>query len=326
MEHFNCSINQTSESDFVNNNSTGSKQVGAAVFLSLCCLVGLPSNIAVIITIARQWNSRMSFTMKLMLNLAVCDSLVLSLAPFGVSGLLKGWTFGLWSCKILTYLIYCAMYGGVLTVTMMAAHHYNAIKSKVPNLSALERLKAARRQLVIIGLWILAAVFALPILVHQSVECKRGSLRCQRTIKSDSIKVTVLMFEVLFGYVLPFTIITASYCWICKTQLQGGKNVKERKKRMRRLVISIVTAFFLFWTPIHIINLVDISTTLTRESSPDVYKQLKVFRRATGDLSKTVSILNCCVNPFLYAFASGIVKKKIHHKEKENSTEMTETN
>ncbi|KAK3547960.1 hypothetical protein QTP70_001308 [Hemibagrus guttatus] len=323
MEHFNFSTNQTSESDFVNSNSTGSKQVGAAVFLSLCCLVGLPSNIAVIITIARQWNNRMNFTMKLMLNLAVCDSLVLSLAPFGVSGLLKGWTFGLESCKILTYVIYCAMYGNVLTVTMMAAHHYNAIKSKVPNLSALERLKKARRLLLIIGLWISAAVFALPILVHQSVELKRGSLRCQRTIKSDSVKVTVLMLEVLFGYVLPFTIITASYCWICKTQLQGGKNVKERKKRMRRLVISIVAAFFLFWTPVHVISLVDISTTLTRESSPDVYSRLKVFRRATGDLSKTVSILNCCVNPFLYAFASGIVKKKIH-KEKENSTDITE--
>lgn len=96
MEHLNFSINQTIESDFIWTNGTvGTHQVGAGVFLSLCCLVGLPSNIAVIITIARQWNNRMSFTVKLMLNLAICDLLVLSLAPFTVSGLLNGWTYGL---------------------------------------------------------------------------------------------------------------------------------------------------------------------------------------------------------------------------------------
>ncbi|GAA6092082.1 leukotriene B4 receptor 1-like [Tachysurus ichikawai] len=324
MEHLNFTINQTS--DFVNNSTVGSKQVGAAVFLSLCCMVGLPTNIAVIINITFTWNKRMSFTVKLMLNLAICDSLVLSLAPFGVSGLLNGWTFGLWSCKILTYLIYCAMYGSVLTVTMMAAHHYHTIMSKVPDLGALERLKKARRNLLLIGIWILATVFALPILITQSVQFKRGSLRCQRTITSPSGKITVLVLEVLSGYVLPFTIIAASYCWICKTQLQGGKHAKERKKRMRRLVISIVAAFFLFWTPVHIINLVDIATTVTKTSSPAVYNQLKLIRRATGDLSKTVSILNCCVNPFLYAFASGIFKKKRLHKEKKNDTEITVTN
>ncbi|XP_053478244.1 leukotriene B4 receptor 1-like [Ictalurus furcatus] len=327
MRYLNFSVNQTSESDFlITNGTVGYKQVGAAVFLSMCCLVGLPSNIAVIITIARQWNRRMSFTLKLMLNLAISDSLVLTLAPFGVSGLLYGWTFGLWSCKILMYLVYCAMYASVLTVTLMAAHHYHTIKSKVADLSALERLQKVRRHLLLIGLWSLATVFALPILFIQNVQFKRGSSRCQRTITSHSGKVTVLVLEVLFGYVLPFTIIAASYCWICKTQLQGGKNIRERRQRMRRLVISIVTAFFLFWTPVHVINMIDIATTLTKASSPAVYTQLKLIRRATGDLSKTVCVLNCCVNPFLYAIASGIFRKKRHHQETENNTDITVTN
>ncbi|XP_046720896.1 leukotriene B4 receptor 1-like [Silurus meridionalis] len=327
MDHLNISVNQSFESDLFNTNGTmGSKQVGAAVFLGIFCLVGLASNIAVIIAIVRQWNKRMSFTLKLMLNLAISDSLVLSFAPFGVSALLNGWTFGLWSCKILMYLVYCAMYGSVLIVTLMAAHHYHTIKSKVPDLGALERLQKARRCLLLFGLWGLATVFALPILFIQNVQFKRGSLRCQRTITSTSGKVAVLVLEVLFGYVLPFTIIAASYCWICKTQLQGGKNIKEKKARMRRLVISIVTVFFLFWTPVHIINIIDIATTLTKTASPDLYAQLKLIRGETGDLSKTVSILNCCVNPFSYAAASGIFKKKSRHQEKETSTEITVTN
>ncbi|TSS72710.1 Mu-type opioid receptor [Bagarius yarrelli] len=320
MEHLNFSINQTFESDI--NSTVGTSQVGAVVFLSFCCLIGLPSNIAVIITIARQWNRHMSFTVKLMLNLAICDLL----APFGVFGLLNGWTYGLWSCKFLTYLIYLAMYGGVLTVTMMAAHYYHTIKSKVPDLSTLERLKKARRHLLLIGLWSLAAVFALPVVICQSVQLKRGLLRCQRTISSPSGKVTVLVLEILFAYILPFTIIAASYCWILKTQLQEGENVKKRKCRMRRIVISIVTAFFLIWTPVHVINSVDIATTVTKTSFPTVYEQLKVIRRTTGDLSKSVSILNCCLNPFLYAFASGIFKKKRHDQKKENNTDITVTN
>ncbi|XP_062861158.1 leukotriene B4 receptor 1-like [Trichomycterus rosablanca] len=325
MEHPN--YNSTS---VPNSNQTTSmvsyKPVGITVLLGLCCLVGWAGNIAVINMISRQWNQRLSFTVKLMLNLAISDFLVLALAPVVAYSLLYGWTFGIWACRILKYLIYSAMYASVLTVTMMAVHHYYTVRTLVPYRHQLERLQKNRRCVLLIGLWSLALLFALPILFTQDVQFKRGSPRCQRTVKSVSGKVTALLFEVMLGFVLPFSTILVSYCWINMTKLQKGQTAEKRKRRMRMLVISIVTAFFIFWTPVHIINVIDVVTILTQSSFPDVYARLKSFRTVTGDLTKTVAVINCCVNPFLYAFASGLITKRREQKEKETSTNITLTN
>ncbi|XP_066540410.1 leukotriene B4 receptor 1-like [Hoplias malabaricus] len=312
MEHLNCSFNSTSDPVL------SSRQWGPFVVLGLCCVVGLPSNIAVIISIVRQWSQNISFTVKLMLNLAVSDSLTLGLAPIAMYGLLHGWTLGLLPCQILTYLTYCAMYASVLTVTLMAVHHYHTIKSKIANRVELERLQKGRRRLLIAGLWGLSIVFALPVFFTRGVEKKRNSCRCQKSITDTTGKVAFLVLEIVLGFVLPFSIILTSYWWINKTKLQGGQSVRKRKNRMRRLVISIVTAFFLLWTPVHIINMIDVGAALTKESFPAVYSELKSFRRATGDLSKTLSVINCCVNPFLYAVALGVFKKKSNNQKNRN--------
>ncbi len=308
-----------------NSTAVGSEKIAPAVVLGLCCLVGLPSNIAVIISIAREWNRNLSFTLKLMLNIAVSDALTLCLAPFVLYGILFGWIFGLWSCKFLYFLGHWSLYVAVLTVTSMSVHRYhNVIKSRVTNMMILQRLKRRHRRLQLIGIWILAFAFALPVIFTQGLKDKNGLLRCQRTMKSQSVNVTVLLFEILLGFVIPFSTMLTCYLWLHKGLRQKAKssslttasqdqeprnqrtNIRTYKKR---LVISIIVAFFLFWTPVHIINVIDIVTTLTKTSHPDVYSQLKSFRRVYGDTSKTLALLNCCLNPFLYVFFSRNVIK-----------------
>ncbi|XP_042599618.1 leukotriene B4 receptor 1-like [Cyprinus carpio] len=314
MMESNAGFNLTS-----NSTAVGSEKIAPAVVLGLCCLVGLPSNIVVIISIAREWNKNLSFTLKLMLNLAVSDALTLCLAPFVLYGILFGWKFGLWSCKCLFFWGNSSLYVAVLTITSMSVHRYhNVIKSRVTNRMILQRLERRHRCLQLTGIWILAFVFALPVIFTQGLKDKNGLLRCQRTMKSQSV-VTVLLFEILLGFIIPFCIMLTCYLWLDKGLRQKAKssslirapqdqeprnqgtNVRTYKKR---LVISIVVAFFLFWTPVHIINVIDIVTTLTKTSHPDVHSQLKTFRQVYGDASKTLALLNCCLNPFLYAISS----------------------
>ncbi|XP_050991633.1 leukotriene B4 receptor 1-like [Labeo rohita] len=251
-----------------NSTAVGSEKIAPAVVLGLCCLVGLPSNITVIISIACEWNRNLSFTLKLMLNLAVSDALTLCLAPFVLYGILFGWKLGLWSCKLLYFLGHCSLYVGVLTVTSMSVHRYhNVIKSRVTNRMILQRLERWHRRLQLIGIWILAFAFSLPVIFTQGVN--DGLLRCQRTMESLSVEVTVLLFEILFGFVIPFLTMLTCYLWLDKGLRQNGTNVRTYKKR---LMISIVVAFFLFWTPVHIINLIDIVTTLTKRPCIDVWR------------------------------------------------------
>ncbi|XP_056109755.1 leukotriene B4 receptor 1-like [Rhinichthys klamathensis goyatoka] len=313
-----------------NSTAVGSEQIAPAVVLGLCCLVGLPSNIAVIIRIAREWNTNFSFTLSLMLNLAVSDALTLCLAPVVLCGILFGWKLGLWSCRILFFLGHWSLYVGVLTVTSMSVQRYhNVIKSRVTNRKLLHRLERQHRRLHLTGIWILAFVFALPIFFTQGLKNKDGLQRCQRSMESRPIVVAALLLEILLGFVIPFLIMLTCYLWLHKGLSQKAKsfnlttvpqdqkprnqgaNVKTYKKR---LVVSIVVAFFLFWTPVHIINVIDIVTTLTKTSHPDVYARLISFRRVYGDTSKTLVLLNCCLDPFLYAVSSGNILKCIRKK------------
>ncbi|KAK7160175.1 hypothetical protein R3I93_007967 [Phoxinus phoxinus] len=324
MMELNVSFNSTS-----NSTAVGSEQIAPAVVLGLCCLLGLPSNIAVIIRIAREFNTNFSFTLSLMLNLAVSDALTLCLAPFVLCGILFGWKLGLWTCRILFFLGHWSLYVGVLTVTSMSVHRYhNVIKSMVTNRKLLHRLERRHRRLHLTGIWILAFVFALPIFFTQGLKDKDGLQRCQRTMESRFVVVALLLLEILFGFVIPFLIMLTCYLWLHKGLSQKAKsssltrdpqdqkprkqgaNVKTYKKR---LVVSIVVAFFLFWTPIHIINVIDI-VTMTKTSHPDDNSQLKSFRRVYGDISKTLVLLNCCLDPFLYAISSGNILKCFRKK------------
>ncbi|XP_043072467.1 leukotriene B4 receptor 1-like [Puntigrus tetrazona] len=303
-----------------NSTAVGSEKIAPAVFLGLCCLVGLPSNIVVIISIAREWNSSLSFTLKLMLNLAVSDTLTLCLPPFVLYGILFGWKFGLWFCKFLFFVGHWSLYVAVLTVTSMSVHRYhNVIKSRITNRMILQRLERRHRNLQLLGIWILAFVFALPVFFTQGVKDSDGLLRCQRAMKSQSVEVTVLLLEILSGFVIPFLTMLTCYLWLDKGLRQKAKSSslttapQDQEPRNqgtnprnynKKLVISIVVAFFLFWTPVHIINVIDIITTLTKTSRPDVHSQLNSFRQIYGDTSKSLALLNCCLNPFLYSISS----------------------
>ncbi|KAI2653584.1 Transposon Tf2-9 polyprotein [Labeo rohita] len=219
-----------------------------------------------------------------------------------------------------------SLYVGVLTVTSMSVHRYhNVIKSRVTNRMILQRLERRHRCLQLIAIWILAFAFTLPVYFVQGLGLDKDGLKtCTRTaMKSQSVKVTVLLFEILLGFVIPFLTMLTCYLWLHKGLSQKAKNSnlttapQDQKPRnqgtnvgtyKKRLVISIVVAFFVFWTPVHIINVINIVTTLTKTSLPDVHCQLKSFRQRYSDTNKAVALLNCCLNPFLYAISSGNMK------------------
>lgn len=282
-----------------NSSSWGAKEVTPVVVLGLCAVVGLPSNTAVIIAITRNiMGQNMSFTLKLMLSLSVCDTLSLLTIPVWIYVLLNGWTLGDVSCKLYTYLVYWSLYASVLIVTSMSVHHHNIMKAKSPNRQLMERLQRRCRHVWLAALWIIAGLLALPVIPTRGVVSKSSGLRCVKVV-NDWHKVSILLYEILFGFAIPFCVLVTSYVCLHKKVPRASAS---RKQRMTRFVVSIVVVFFVFWTPTHIINIMDIVTTLTK--SQQKYKQVKNVRRIVGDFAKTLSYINCCLDPFLYAFAS----------------------
>ena len=79
-----------------------------------------------------------------------------------------------------------------------------------------------------------------------------------------------------------------------------AKQQDKRRKRVTKLVASVVIVFATFWLPIHIINLwLKLDDNFPR--TPAMYT-FKLF-------AHTLSYANSCVNPFVYAYLSDGFRK-----------------
>ncbi len=103
------------------------------------------------------------------------------------------------------------------------------------------------------------------------------------------------------GFLLPALIML--FCYSCiLLRVRRGSQCKQ-KKRAIRVIIALVVAFFIHWTPYNITLIVDtIQTNATNntinQTSCENITSLDVAITATS----TLAYLHCCVNPVLYAF------------------------
>nr|XP_015223930.1 PREDICTED: leukotriene B4 receptor 1-like [Lepisosteus oculatus] len=292
-------------------NSTASNHtrgaVAPSVVLGLCMLVGVPSNAVVIWALLTKLR-RVTFTVKLMLNLAITDLLTLITLPFWIYALLATWVFGSGPCKFLSYIIYCSMYTSVLSVTLMS------VQRSIMVLYPQAKLWLRRRgeNAVLLGIWALASLFASPtIKVRDVVEDSDLQKMClPRTYSSDSERVVLLLLETLLGFVIPYSILTTSY--ICLTR-RVKQTTFASSMRLEKLITWIVMMFFVFWLPYHIFNLLYVYTTLKKVSTEGTSLVGKVLEVGTN-IAGSLALVNSCLNPFLYAFATHSIRRDIRSR------------
>ncbi|XP_051551752.1 C-C chemokine receptor type 1-like isoform X3 [Myxocyprinus asiaticus] len=85
---------------------TSADVLAASTVLGLCCVLGVPGNIVVMVMLTQHLKEG-SFTPQLMLSLAVSDLLSLITLPVWIYALLNGWIFGQGPCKLCEPLSLC---------------------------------------------------------------------------------------------------------------------------------------------------------------------------------------------------------------------------
>ncbi|KAK2911299.1 hypothetical protein Q8A67_003432 [Cirrhinus molitorella] len=98
---------------------TSVDELVSSTVLGLCCALGVPGNIAVLVMLTQHLKED-SFTPKLMLSLAISDLLSLITLPVWIYALLNGWVFGQGLCKLFSYVVYWSLYSSVLSVTLLS--------------------------------------------------------------------------------------------------------------------------------------------------------------------------------------------------------------
>ncbi len=116
-----------------------------------------------------------------------------------------------------------------------------------------------------------------------------------------------LLYHIL-GFLLPALIIL--FCYSCiPLRVRRGSQCKQ-KKRAIRVIVALVVAFFIHWTPYNITLIVD--TIQTNEAINHINLTFCENITATAldvalTVTSTLAYLHCCVHPVLYV---GLVSRK----------------
>ncbi|XP_072527866.1 C3a anaphylatoxin chemotactic receptor-like [Salminus brasiliensis] len=264
----------------------------SSVLMGFFCAVGVPGNIAVIVIILL-WFKKDNFTVHLMLNLAASDVLCLMTLPVWMYNQLFNWTMGRSLCKFFISLVYSSASASLMTVTMISVHRY--VQVCCPE--KWSKLGKKGENLLLFSIWVFGFALSVPEMLTREVILSRSKRECGRVTFSDEYRLIVAALETLLTFVLPLSIMVTSYYRLHQRVTQGAL---FHSQRLTRIVTIIVVMTFIFSSPCHLINLVEISGVAMKRSYPG----FQAFKNTVGDIAVSFTFINSCVNPLLYAFAS----------------------
>ncbi|XP_038583358.1 leukotriene B4 receptor 1-like isoform X4 [Micropterus salmoides] len=294
MEQLNSTVvtsNTSSSPGYPPPDSWDSRGLVPVVMLSLCFLLGVPGNIAVII-LKPNWQHLSSVSQSLMLNLAISDLLCLLTLPVWIYTFLYSWTLGLMACKLLAYLVYCSLYGSLLTVTVLSVQRYLQV------VYLQKCLHQAGRKRLLALLWLVAMILSIPALVVRQVTTDQDWTQCKSDYFSQTRNVAVLLIQSLLGFVSS-SVVAFSYIRLHRKVNQAAF---FNNPQTTRLVTSIVVTFFVLWMPRLIMNILGVAAFSLNNQG------LLKFCINSWNVTGALVFVNSCLNPLLYAFASRNLK------------------
>ncbi len=226
---------------------------------------GIIGNILVISTIFLNPNMR-STIYYLLANLAFSDLLFAILAPFQISTLLDNynWKYGAVFCRVY-YFIFRSFYAfSIMNLILITVERFLATRYPLSF-----RGKPKRTLALILGTWVLSFAFSSPFLhVMAHKRWPWGVSSCYQNWPSKLAARAYYTIVYVLLYFIPLALMAFMYALISMTlrkQPLGfltDRNDTQRKqfkarKRMSLLVIVIVIAFFLCWSPFNIIEFVE---------------------------------------------------------------------
>ncbi|XP_049905463.1 chemerin-like receptor 2 [Epinephelus moara] len=251
-----------------------------------------------------------------LLNLAMADFVFVLFLPFYIDYILRDfhWDFGVFMCKINSFVSVMNMYASVLFLMVLSIDRYVSLV----HLNWSQRYRTTERAwYVCCCIWALAAITSCPALIfrdtmrlHDKVVCF-NNFHTQDGHTAATRHITIVVIRTTVGFLLPFTAIcvTGILLTIKVNQSRGSVRLSSFSKT----VSAVILAFFLCWAPFHTFSLMELSM----HSSMYLHSILK----AGFPLANSLGFFNSCINPLLYM----LLGKKVRHILKRACLDITKS-
>ncbi|XP_077115938.1 C-X-C chemokine receptor type 3-like isoform X1 [Ranitomeya variabilis] len=280
-------------------------QIFLPTFYSILFIAGMLGNGLVILVMLTN-KLKMQSTDVFIVHLALADMLLVSTLPFWAAQTTQGWIFGKALCKIVASLFKINFYAGTFLLACISIDRYLSIVYAV---QIYKKNKKKHVHWSCLAVWFLCLIFCIPDALYYTVsfESRTNFSSCDPYYPEGHAKTwkitTTILFQI-FVFLLPLIFMLFCYSHIIITLMrsQGFK-----KQRAMRLIIAVVVAFFLCWTPYNIVAFFDMLTLL------EIVNDCTVTSNIDFALSITSCIcyLHCCLNPILYAFIGAKFKNNL---------------
>ncbi|XP_060906799.1 chemerin-like receptor 1 [Labrus mixtus] len=233
------------------------------------------------------------------LNLALADFLFLAFLVVSIISVSKNneWQFGLFMCKLNNFVSVVNMFASIFLLTAISLDRCLSIWVVV---WAQNKRTVCKAQVTCVVIWVTAVVCSIPYATFRDLRESMGKTFCSYTESFTKEKHYILMiFRFVMGFLIPFLVIFVSYVAI---GVRAGRLQRTRRKKSRKIIFSIILAFFICWLPLHVMQFLQSSNTQGH----------KIIVKIGGQLSVCLAYLNSCLNPILYVFMCEEFKKKLN--------------
>ncbi|XP_019630268.1 PREDICTED: G-protein coupled receptor 54-like [Branchiostoma belcheri] len=289
----------------------GAREIVVPVVYSVICLVGIIGNGLVIYLVWRHKEMR-TVTNFYIVNLAVADlAFLICCVPFSAAKIVThSWEFGEFLCKFVFYFMQVTAQATCMTLAVLSLDRFWAIVKPFQTPWFRTPVGVAITTAII---WAGSFLLSLPIAFFMQVlerDWYGRKLFCMEEFPSEDEFRAYIIYTVLISYVIPLTTSVVSHCLILRylatmavTTSVAQQHVMARKKRVTRMVATVVTLFALCWAPNHAANL---WFAFKREGLSGGFGTVTVWLKISA---LCLSYANSCVNPFVYGIMGDSFRK-----------------
>ncbi|CAH0407059.1 unnamed protein product [Chilo suppressalis] len=305
------------------------------IIYSVIFVTGLIGNMLTCLVIIRN-KSMQTATNYYLFSLAISDLLLLvSGMPQEIYSIWSKWpyVFGPAFCLLRGLASETSTNASVLTITLFTVERYLAICHPFVS-HKMSKLSRATKHVFI--LWVISLALALPQALQFGIGNFSGVTMCLQTrvIIQHSFEISTFLF-----FFTPMILITVLYALIgvklkqtrinkevqdpelfekglcCPHSNKIRKRPNKSTRRVVKMLVAVVVAFFVCWAPFHAQRLVAIyGTTAMHQARQPI--MAKIYNFLTY-ISGVFYYLSSCINPILYQIMSNKFREAFKHTFKQ---------